>query len=466
MGHLAVAALLIGFTLPLCAQGSRASSAQKPAPNIVLIVADDLGYGELSCYGQTKIATPACDRIAKQGLRFTDAHCGAPVCAPSRCVLLTGLDMGRTHVRDNREIQPEGQEPLPRDTVTLGKLLKGAGYATACIGKWGLGGPGSSGAPDQQGFDHFFGYLCQRKAHDHYPQELWRNREQVTLHRKQYAQDLFVAEARDFVTQKHERPFFLLLTPTLPHLALQVPDAALAPYLGKWDETPYDGKKGYRPHPTPYAAYAAMISEFDRGVGAILAALEESGRARDTLVLVTSDNGPTHDVGGVDTSFFASAGPLLGRKGSCYEGGIRVPLLAYWPGRIAPGSVSSHLVAATDYLPTLCELAGVKTPESCSGVSLVPTLTHSGTQREHEFVYWEFPGYGGWQAVRQGPWMAVRKQLAKNPDAPFELYDLEKDLAQTLDVAREHAEIVARAQSIAAKAHVPSREFPFPALDR
>lgn len=449
----------------LHAQSSRPESATAALPNIVVVLADDLGYGELGCYGQTRIATPSCDRLAKEGMRFTDAYCGAPVCAPSRSVLLTGKHLGHTPVRDNKEVQPEGQQALPEGTATLGTRLRAAGYATACIGKWGLGAPGSSGEPDKQGFDRFFGFLCQRKAHDHYPEELWRDHERVALGRKEYAQDLFVAEVRAFVGAKRERPFFLYFTPTLPHLALQVPEKALAPYAGKWDEKPYDGKKGYRAHATPLAAYAAMITEFDRGIGALLDALRESGHDRDTLVVVTSDNGPTHDVGGVDTTFFASAGPLRGRKGSCYEGGIRVPLLAWWPGKVAASSVSALPVGAVDFVPTLCELARV-TVDGCDGISFAPTLLGVGTQTGRDALYWEFPGYGGWQAVRMGRWMAVRQGLQKKPDAPFELFDLVTDLAQRKDVATEHADLVAKAMAIARREHVASSVFPFPALDR
>lgn len=458
--------ILVASAVTLAAQSSRPSTRASRAPNIVLIVADDLGYGELGCYGQTKIATPHCDRLAREGMRFTDGYSGAPVCAPSRCVLLTGKHMGHAHVRDNREIKPEGQEALPRGTTTLATLLKGAGYATACIGKWGLGAPDSPGVPAHQGFDRFFGFLCQRKAHDHFPQEVWRDGARIQLGRKEYAQDLFVAAAKAFVHEQRERPFFLLLTPTLPHLALQAPEAALAAYRGKWDETPYDGKKGYTKHETPLAAYAAMIGEFDRGVGEVLRALQENSIDAQTLVIVTSDNGPTHDVGGVDTAFFASAGPLRGRKGSCYEGGIRVPWLARWPGKIAAGRVSDHPIAAYDVLPTLCELAGVATPGEGDGLSFAPTLLGAGTQRPRDALYFEFPGYGGWQAVRMGSWIAVRSGLHKNPGAAFELYDLVTDLAQRHDVAGAQPDLVARAQEIATRSHAPSALFPFAALDR
>ncbi|HSQ79115.1 MAG TPA: sulfatase-like hydrolase/transferase, partial [Candidatus Bathyarchaeia archaeon] len=270
------------------------------APNIILILADDLGYSQLGCYGETRIRTPHIDRLAAEGTRFTQAYSGSPVCAPSRCALLTGLHTGHAQIRDNREVQPEGQAPLAAGTPTLPRLLRAEGYATGLVGKWGLGYPGSEGEPLAQGFDFFFGFNCQRQAHNHYPAELWRNRERVRLEGndggptgRQYAPDLFEAEALSFISSNRRGPFFLFFATTVPHLALQVPDYSLAEYAGIWPEVPYDGSRGYQPQAKPRAAYAAMVSRFDRSVGRIMERLGELGLDRNTLVLFGSDNGPT-----------------------------------------------------------------------------------------------------------------------------------------------------------------------------
>ena len=307
-------------TLFLLALAILPAADPAPKPNIVLILADDLGYGELGSYGQKKIRTPRLDRMAADGLRFTQFYAGSPVCAPSRCCLMTGKHGGHAHVRDNRTIGKEGQTPLPAGTPTLARLLQQQGYATAAIGKWGLGPPGSEGDPLKQGFDLFYGYNCQAHAHNHYPSYLWLNDKHVELEGndngltgKQYANDLFEAQALKFVREHRKGPFFLYLPVTIPHVALQVPEDSLAEYKGKWEDPPYDGKKqGYLPHPAPCAAYAAMITRMDRTVGRVLNLLAELGLEKNTLVLFSSNNGPTHDAGGADHAFFESAGPLRG----------------------------------------------------------------------------------------------------------------------------------------------------------
>jgi arylsulfatase len=419
---------------------------------VVYVLADDLGYGELGCYGQERIRTPHLDRLAREGIRFTQHYSGAPVCAPARCVLMTGRHSGHATIRDNLEHRPEGQAPILDADVTVAEVLREAGYATGCFGKWGLGYPGSEGDPLRQGFDRFYGYNCQRQAHNFYPRYLWDDDEKVALEGNdrgrtgaQYSHDLIEREVLAFVREHRDEPFFCFVPFTIPHLALQVPDESLREYLGAWEETPYEGPS-YLSHPTPRAAYAAMISRMDRSVGRILALLDELDIAERTLVVFASDNGPTHlGPDQVDYEFFDSAGGLRGHKGSVFEGGIRVPMIARWPGRIAAGSVSDHVSAFQDVLPTLAEVAGAEVPAGVDGLSLLPTLLgRDAEQREHDHLFWDFPGYGGQLAVRAGRFKAVRRGLRKDPDAPLLLFDLEADPAETTDVAARHPEVTAR----------------------
>jgi arylsulfatase A len=453
-----------------------ATAAEEPRrPNVVLILADDLGYGELGCYGQKKIHTPCLDRMAAGGLRFTQAYAGSPVCAPSRCCLMTGKHGGHAWVRDNREVKPEGQTPLPAAEVTVAELLHKQGFATAAVGKWGLGPPATEGDPLRHGFDLFFGCNCQRHAHNHYPTYLWRNDRRIELAGnpggatgKQFSHDLFEAEALKFIRDHKDRPFFLYVPFTVPHVAVQVPDDSLAEYKGKWDDPPYNGKKGYQPHPAPRAGYAAMVSRLDCSVGRILDLLREQGLEENTLVLFSSDNGPVGDgVGGSDSAFFESAGPLRGWKGSVYEGGIRVPLLARWPGRIKPGTTSDLPCYFPDFLPTVMDVVGAaaSVPPDCDGISFAPTLFgQSDKQRRHEFLYWEFHGYGGQQALRLGDWKGVRRDLHKG-QTKIALYNLHDDVGEQHDVAEGHPEVVQRIEKIMAAEHQPSKLFPFKALD-
>jgi len=461
----ALSALAISMSLGACASPSRAAHA----PNIVLVLADDLGWGELGCQGQTRILTPRIDRMASEGLRFTAAYSGSPLCAPSRCTLLTGLHAGHARIRDNLEIRPEGQLPLADEATTLAELLRARGYATAAIGKWGLGGPGSPGEPGSQGFDRFFGYLCQRRAHDHYPPELWDDGARRALPGNAdgadggaYSHDLFTDEALAFVRSHRDEPFFLYLAYAVPHLALQVPEDSLAEYRGRWDDPPYEGGKGYTPHPAPRAAYAAMVGRLDRDVGRLLDLLDELELAEDTLVVFTSDNGPTYDrIGGSDSDFFASSGPFRGRKGSVYEGGIRVPLIARWPGRVSPGGTNDEPCALWDLFPTLCDLGGVPAGDRppTDGVSLARALAGGAVPSRTEPLYWELRSYGGQQALRDGRWKLVRRGLAG--DAPTsELYDLRLDPSETRDLAGEHPDVASRLAAKMEASHVASDDFP------
>jgi arylsulfatase A-like enzyme len=459
------------------ASASATASADAP-PNIVFILADDLGYGELGVYGQTRIKTPRLDRLAAQGMRFTQFYAGSPVCAPSRGTFLTGKHTGHAVVRDNKEYggfaddEERGQLALPAGEPTVAEWLSARGYATAAIGKWGLGGPGSVGLPTRHGFDLFYGYLDQKQAHNYYPTHLWRNETRAPLdnayfspHQKlqgdpndpasyaaysgtDYAIDRMTREAARFITDHKAQRFFLYFAPTLPHVALQAPASAVAPYLGQFEETPYTGDKNYLPNRTPRATYAAMISYLDAQVGQLLDTLEAAGLADRTLVIFTSDNGATFDTGGAQTRFFHSVGDLRGWKQDVYEGGIRVPFIARWPGHIAPGSVTPHVAAMWDMWATFADLQPAATPPQTDGISLLPTLLGRGTQREHDALYWEYHSQGSAQAVRMGRWKGVRTHMRTAPEAAIELYDLDTDPGETKNVAAQHADVVSRIDAV------------------
>lgn len=432
---------------PAHAKGGEAS-----APNVVFIMADDLGYRELGCYGQTKIKTPNLDRLASRGMRFSHHYTSAPVCAPGRCSLMTGLHGGHAQVRDNFRIgtweSHKGQMPLREGTVTMASLFKQRGYATGAFGKWGLGNTGSSGDPLKRGFDRFYGYLCQRHAHNYYPRYLVDDDKRVPLpgndrgvKGKQYAPTLIARELRSFIRAQHAKGkrFFAYYPTVIPHLALQVPDEELDAY--DFEETPYTGKS-YQPHPRPKAAYAAMISYLDKEVGRLLDMLDELGLTNDTLIIFTSDNGTTHIKQQVDYDFFTSVGKLRGLKGSVYEGGIRVPMIATWPGKIAAGSKSAHMSAHYDALATMAELLELEAPEG-DGISYLPTLLGRPDQAEHEQLVWDFDGYGGQIAIRRGPYKLVKRRMRKKPDAPYELYLLTSDPSESRDISKDCPDVAA-----------------------
>jgi arylsulfatase A len=457
-------------------------------PNIVLVLADDLGYADLSCYGQRRFRTPNIDRLAAEGAQLTAHYAGSPVCAPSRCALLTGLHTGHSIIRDNDEMAErgdvwndpsiEGQRPIPSGTTTIAGVLKSAGYATALIGKWGLGGPGSEGEPSRVGFDESFGYLCQRQAHNHYPDHLWHNGERVALDNpsfrahqtfppdrdprdphsydayrgRQYALDVMLDRADAFVRSHREQPFFLHLTPTAPHVALQVPEDSLAEYLGRFSETAYLGQKSYLPHYAPRAAYAAMISRLDRGVGRLMATLRETGLDRRTLVVFTSDNGATFETGGYDPAFFESNAPWRGAKQDLYEGGIRVPFVARWPGRIPGGLVRDDPTASWDLMATFASLGGTRVPGHTDGVSLWPALS-GGSALRRDHLYWEFQGR---QALRQGRWKLWR-DARKNVT---ELYDLVADPGERHDLSSAQPARVAQMRRMMESARTESERYP------
>jgi arylsulfatase A-like enzyme len=423
---------LVGSGLAGC---QSTPAAPPPArPNVIYMLADDLGYRELRAYGQAKIRTPHLDRMAAEGVKFTQHYSGSPVCAPSRAALLTGLHTGHGVVKDNLEFggwsddEERGQMPLPRGTFTLARMFRDAGYATGAIGKWGLGGPGTEGEPNEHGFDYFFGYMDQKQAHNYYPTHLWRNGQRVALnnpyfnpHQKlsgppddpasyaafkgqDYTLDVMTNDALRWIREQQAsgKPFFLYLPFTVPHLALQVPDSALRQYEGAFVERPYLGDKSYLPHPRPFSAYAAMISQMDAHVGRVMALLRELGIDDQTLVMFSSDNGATY-TGGVDAAFFQSVGELRGLKGSVYEGGIRVPFIARWPGRIAAGTTSGTPSAFWDMLPTMADLLDVRPAGELDGVSILPQLFGAAVTAERPPLYWEYHGlWKGAQAVRLG----------------------------------------------------------------
>jgi len=468
MRNLSLVFLLL--TLACC---SAVQQESEEKPNIIFILADDLGYNELGCYGQEIIRTPNIDNLAVEGMRFTQHYSGSPVCAPSRSVLMTGLHTGHTYTRDNREIKPEGQEPIPDSALTIAEVLKKHGYTTAAMGKWGLGYPGSEGDPNNQGFDLFFGYNCQRHAHNHYPRYLWRNDEKVmlegndrTLYGEQYSQDLFTKEALSFIENNKDTNFFLFLPLIIPHVSIQVPDESLDEYKDIIEETPYDHHPYYLEHPYPHAGYAAMVTHMDKAVGTIMDQLKKLGLDENTVVIFASDNGPTYGrVGGADSEFFNSAGPFRGLKGSVYEGGIRVPMIVRWPGKVKAEQLSEQISYFPDFFQTLADIAGIDEDYQTDGISLLPVFLGQQGQQQHDYLYWEFPAYGGQQAIRYGQWKGVRKGLFKDPSAPLELYDLNEDIGETRNVAAEHPELVQALDSMLKVSRVPSALFPFEALD-
>ncbi len=437
-------------------------SAPPAGPNIVIVQADDLGYGDLSAYGQAHFRTPALDRLAAEGIRFTEYYAGSTVCAPSRGALMTGLHTGHGWIRGNGEI------PLREEDTTVAMALRAAGYRTAVIGKWGLGKPGTGGDPNAKGFDYAFGFLDHRHAHRQFTDHLYRNGERVpTDVDHDYVNDLFTREASAFIEDPDTRPFFLYLNYTVPHAELRVPEDSLEAMRGKFEEKPFvnaaaDARRtgpdntslGYRSQPAPKAAFAAMIVRMDRDIGRLSDLIKTRGLDRRTLFMFISDNGP-HQEGGGDPVFFKSSGGLRGIKRDLYEGGIRVPLIASWPGTIPKGRVSGHAWAHWDLFPTLAEIAGAKTPSGLDGVSMARALRGQSAPA-HAFMYWEFHERGFQQAVRMGRWKAIR--LSK--DARLELYDLKSDPAEQQDVSAAHPGVVKTIEDYLRTARTESAQWP------
>jgi arylsulfatase A len=454
---------LVAFSLfaVLTMGSNRLQAAEEAArPNIVYILLDDAGYGDLSCYGQKHFKTPNIDQMAAEGLKFTDHYSGSTVCAPTRCCLMTGLHTGHSVVRGNREVQPEGQAPMPADIVTLPRLLQKAGYQTGMFGKWGLGSPGSTSDPMEH-FNKFFGYNCQREAHTYYPNYLWHDREKVQYDGKVYSGYPIQEATLNFIKANRDKPFFCYVPMTIPHAAMHVPEIYAAPFRKKFPQ--FENKIGRYKGPevrNPAACFAGMMTLMDEQVGEILALLKELKIDDNTLVMLTSDNGP-HMEGGHMPDFFDSNGPMRGHKRDLTEGGIRAPLIARWPGRISAGTTTAHIAAHWDLLPTACELAKASTPDGIDGISYVPTLLGKpAEQTPHKYLYWEFLERGGKQAVRMGNWKGVREGLFKNPNAPLQLYDLSQDIGEANNIAAKHPDKVEQLKDLLKEAHVESETFP------
>lgn len=473
--------------LILCSQAAAAQAprSQTVKPNIIYIYADDLGYGELGSYGQQKIKTPHLDKMAAEGIRFTQHYSGAPVCAPARGMLMTGKHSGHSYIRGNYELggfddaHEGGQMPLPENTITLPKMLKQAGYTTGAIGKWGLGMFDNTGNPNKQGFDYFYGFVDQKQAHNFYPTHLWENGKWDTLNNKPFmvhraigknapdsafenfiGQDYAVTKMAEktlaFIKKNKNQPFFLYLPYTGPHIALQAPKEAIHEYLGQFDESPYYGEKGYAPTKYPLSTYAAMITYMDKQIGRVMALLKELDLDKNTLVMFSSDNGTTFDAGGVNAEFFNSTAGLRGRKQDLYEGGIRIPFIARWPGKIKAAQTTHHISAQYDLMATLGELTKTKISNT-DGLSFLPTLFgRPNHQKQHEYLYFEFPEKNGQVAVRMGKWKGVKSNMKKNPQAPWEIYDLEKDIAEKNNLAKTHPDLANRFEAIMKKEHMRS----------
>ncbi len=465
-------------------------------PNVVFILADDLGWGELGCYGQEKIPTPNIDRLAKEGMRFTQHYSGAPVCAPSRCVLMTGKHLGHAEVRGNYKATSieganwfEGQYPISEQAVTMAMQFQKLGYATGAMGKWGLGPVTSTGDPNKKGFDLFFGYNCQGVAHSFYPPYIWRNDEQIFINKnpipghqkqpegevkledwigEQYAPKLMIAEAVQFISDHAEDPFFLYLPFTEPHVAMHPPRESVEKFPEEWDDEPYRGQCGYLPHPRPHAGYAAMINDLDGYVGQVVERLEKHGLTDNTIVIFSSDNGTTHPrletthfhVGGADGAFFNSVRDLRGWKGSVYEGGIRVPMIVKYPGKVPADTVNDTPGYFADWFPTLAEAVGLETPDDLDGISLWPTITSGKAMESRNPMVWVFPEYGGQIAIRIGDMKVVRQGLRTREPGDWEVYDLVKDRAESNDISAEHPELIQQAIDILKEQMDENEVFP------
>ena len=471
-------------------------------PNIVLIMADDLGYGELGCYGQEKIRTPNLDQLAKQGMRFTQHYTGAPVCAPARCVLMTGQHLAHAEIRGNRDsgngrVFP-GQWPITDEIVTIAEVLKQAGYTNGAFGKWGLGPSNTTGSPIKQGFDRYYGYNCQRNAHSFYPPFLDSDEKEVRVNKypipghdrkpegevqaddyraEKYAPDLILNEALKFIDNNKTGPFFLYLPFVEPHVAMQPPQQWLDQYPLEWDREhgAYRGQNGYLPHPRPRAAYASMISDLDEHVGTILKRIERHGLRDNTIVIFTSDNGPTHGgrdprfhIGGAACTFFNSNGGLKGYKGSCDEGGIRIPCIVRWPGHVAEGTQADVPSYFPDWFPTLTRIAGGKLPKTqrLDGIDLTDVLKGKPAPPRTEPMIWDFNGYGGIVAIRDGDWKAIRRKVKSKKPSAWELYNLAQDRSETTDLASQHPEIVQRLEAAYLNTRTVEPDFPLPFYDQ
>ncbi|GGZ13218.1 arylsulfatase [Echinicola pacifica] len=474
-----VLAISAGLFLASCGGETKTETAEEvKKPNIIYILADDMGYADIGAYGQDKIETPNLDAMAKSGIKFLNHYTGSTVCAPSRSALLTGLHTGHTPIRGNKEYQPEGQQAMPDSVFTIGKMMQDAGYITGTFGKWGLGFVGTTGDPLNQGMDYFYGYNCQRQAHRYYPDYLWENDKKVILdgngwqHKQTYAQDVIHEKTLAFIDENKDKPFFMYVPLVAPHAELATPDTATVNKYRKryGSEKPYIGKTGadygddlvigmYQSQEYPRATYATMVETIDRYVGEIMAKLEENGLAENTIIMFASDNGP-HREGGNDPDFFDSNNGFRGYKRDLYDGGIRTAFMVKWPGKIKAGAQTDHVSAFWDLLPTLADIIDYENLPSVDGVSFLPTLLGESTQPQHDFLYWEFVEQGGKQAVRKGDWKGVKLKVRDNKNAPLELYNLKNDPGETNNVADQHPEMVQELENLIQSSHTTNPIFP------
>ncbi|MFV0483786.1 MAG: arylsulfatase [Bacteroidales bacterium] len=442
-------------------------------PNIIFILADDLGYGDLGCYGQTKIQTPNIDALAKEGVRFTRHYSGSTVCAPSRCVLMTGLHTGHSYIRGNQEHQPEGQAPIPANTLTMAEILKQNGYTTGAFGKWGLGYPRSEGDPNNQGFDEFYGYNCQRIGHNYYPYHLWHNQDSIVLEgnegkgKAQYAPELINRQAVKFIEDNKDKPFFLYYPTIIPHAELFAPEKNTAKYRGKLDpeknfkgvdDGPRFKNGGYGSQAECHAAFAGMVDCFDEYVGNIVKKLDELGLRENTIIFVTSDTG-AHLEGGADPDYFNSTGGLRGYKRDLFEGGIRTPMIVNCPAKFK-AATSKHISAFWDILPTVADMTSTKLAAQTDGISFLPMLEGQSEQKEHDYLYWEFPVFGGRIAVLNGNMKYIKYDATDKEKVKEMLFDLSKDEGEQNDIAKDNPEIMQKMREMAKNAHSNSEMFP------
>lgn len=435
----------------------------KDRPNIIYMMVDDLGIGDLGCYGQKQIKTPAIDKLATNGVRFAQHYSGSTVSAPSRCALMTGKHIGHAYIRGNKGVKgPDSEQydyPLKDSEVTVAEILKRQDYATACIGKWGMGGPESEGHPNKQGFDYFFGYLGQLNAHRYYPRFLWENETKINLKEEAYSPYLILEKTLGFIEKNKDKPFFIYLTPTLPHADLLAPEEEVKPYADSFFETPFTHHH-YANQPKPRATYAAMVSRIDKDVERITAFLEEKGLLENTIIVFTSDNG-VHAEGGHDPDYFDSNGAFRGIKRDLYEGGIRTPFIVQWPKRIQPGTVSYHVSAFWDFLPTVCNILNEEVPVAVDGISYLPELTGKGEQMRHDYLYWEFHEEGGKQAILKDNWKLIRLFVNQPEKTRLELYNISSDPSEQMNALRQYPGKVAELERLMDQAHTPSALFPF-----
>jgi arylsulfatase A-like enzyme len=458
-----------------CQNAHKDKESDLSKPNIVFILADDLGYGDLSCYGQKKFSTPNIDNLALSGIKFTQHYAGSTVCAPSRSSLMTGMHTGHTFIRGNKSWEPEGQYPLESEAVTMAEILKEEGYVTGAFGKWGLGFIGTEGDPANQGFDEFFGYICQGLAHNYYPWYLWHNSEKIMLEGNegtktgQYGPDIIHEQAIKFLESNKDKPFFMYYPSVIPHAELFAPEEYMQKYRGKFEpEKSYKGvdegeryrKGGYGSQPEAHAAFAAMINLLDDQVGEIISKLKELGIYDNTIIMFSSDNGP-HLEGGADPDYFDSNGIYKGYKRDLYEGGIRVPMIAVWKGKINPGSETTHISAFWDVLPTVAEITGSRIPENIDGISFLPTLLEEDRQKQHKYLYWEFYERGGRRAIRKGDWKLINYNLLNPSKTTKELYNLASDPGEENNMAEKNQQLVNDLEALMDSAHVDSEVFIF-----